>query len=223
MTRQLFDDFIGTPPPSTVDVEWIMADQDRARRRRRWLAGAGAAAGVATVLALAAVMPMPPGGDNAQATMTSTPGPTYLPYQRDFDAWLDRELPATVQGLHWYPGEPDGRRTDGPVYQRGPYTYQRPFTYGTWAGTVYVETRLPEGLCDARGPQVACAVVDPFVGGVECAVYNVVSIVCLPQGRDVEVTLTTSARPTSAPAPFDMGLLVPMLARLALIVPEMPE
>lgn len=45
MTRQLFDDLVGTPPPSTVDVKGIVRREQRARRLRH--------AGTATAVAVA--------------------------------------------------------------------------------------------------------------------------------------------------------------------------
>jgi hypothetical protein len=49
MTQQLFEDMIGSPPPSTVDVEAIIATQ---RRQRRWRTAAAGGAVAAAIVGL---------------------------------------------------------------------------------------------------------------------------------------------------------------------------
>ena len=57
MRKELFDEAVGVPPLSTVDLAAVMARQDRLRRTRR---GAAAVTGVmAVALAVAVVLGLP--------------------------------------------------------------------------------------------------------------------------------------------------------------------
>jgi len=60
MTQRLFDELVGAPPPSTVDVEGIVRRRRRAHARRRW---AGTAVGLTALTAAVAFGGVPGGLD----------------------------------------------------------------------------------------------------------------------------------------------------------------
>jgi hypothetical protein len=74
MNQQMFDEHIGTPPPSTVDVDRIIHRQRRNDTLRRLTAGGSAAA--ATVLAIVVGVALTGGGRPDPATPAAVIAPT---------------------------------------------------------------------------------------------------------------------------------------------------
>ncbi|MGI5241033.1 hypothetical protein [Dactylosporangium sp. CA-139066] len=224
MTRELFDELIGPPPLSTVDVERIMAAQDRSRRRRRWLVTCGAAIGVAAVLAAGALRPGLPAGPASQHA-----SPVVLTQYRDFTAWLDREVPAAVPALRW---RGEGSRAYSAHDGEDPagFSYRRPFEAGGWSGEVEVYIVTPgssdagaQAMCDDFGSRDGCLVPPSGVPGVECVVVGGLEIVCARDGLVVRPELRITGRDLKTPLPFGIGVLVPVVARLATVLPPAPR
>jgi hypothetical protein len=96
MTQQIFDQMIGEPPPSTVDVDRVMARERRSARRRR-VAGAGTAGLLAIGLVFGAVTYLAGAGAPAPlpaAAATSPSAPT--PWPPDAVAAMEREMREVV-------------------------------------------------------------------------------------------------------------------------------
>lgn len=75
--QKIFDEIIGEPPVSTVDVERVVVRQRRARRLRMGAAGAGAAAAVlAVVVGTTSLVGTPHAADPAPPAATASPSPT---------------------------------------------------------------------------------------------------------------------------------------------------
>lgn len=93
MNQQIFDELIGAPPPSTVDVDAIVVRQRRRRRVRRFAASGSAAAGVALAVVLGVTLG---GGPHRQSgpppAATTNPSPS-----------------AGTTGFALEPGTPAGR------------------------------------------------------------------------------------------------------------------
>lgn len=128
--RKIFDEVVGEPPVSTVDVDRVISRQRRARRLRIGAAGTGVAAAVlAVVVGTTALVGTPRAADPATpaATVSPTPAVTTVAGTGEDLARIDaaiasaarRELP----DLRWTDGTvpPPGRVVPEPVwFQTGP-------------------------------------------------------------------------------------------------------
>jgi len=138
MNQQIFDQLIGAPPPSTVDVGAIIVRQRRRQRWRRLAAGGSAAAGVAVAVILGTGLAggqrqqngPPPATASPSVTAAPSPSATVFPLETGTPAGRERtkdRLQAAVEsaltehapGAKWIymvdvPGEkrtPDGHIT----------------------------------------------------------------------------------------------------------------
>ncbi len=132
MRKELFDEAVGVPPLSTVDLAAVMARQDRLRRTRR---GAAAVTGaVAVALAVAVVLGLPaqlradrapePAIPSPSVSALVPPSPSGTPVASGEEkaarveaAW-QRVLPRVLPGARWRAGRDD---------PAGPRTYDKTF------------------------------------------------------------------------------------------------
>jgi hypothetical protein len=148
MTRQLFDEMIGTPPPSTVDVDGIVRRKTGLRRLRRAAVGAAA---VVTVLAVAGTATLLPHGDRPGPGVAEGPTGSAAPSGREdprasafFEESMRNGLP---QPLRWLDPAP---RIVPPPDGGAPSSTQARVDVGGRKGTVVV-TVWPRGLDAADG------------------------------------------------------------------------
>jgi hypothetical protein len=154
MTRQLFDEMIGTPPPSTVDVDRIVRRKTGLRRLRRGAVSVGAMVAVFAVVGAAAFLPRGgnPGtgvAESASGSAAPSAGPSggvYVPPDPSgfFDEAMRNWLP---ERLRWLDTPP---RIVPPPDGGVPSTTRTRVDVGGRQGTVVV-TVWPRGLDDAAG------------------------------------------------------------------------
>jgi hypothetical protein len=144
MTQQLFDELIGTPPPSTVDVDGIVRRKRGLRRLRRAAVSAAAVVAVLAVVGTAALLPGGPApGPGAADGGSATPYAALDP-SRFFDDSMRTGMP---QPLRWLDPPPKiVPPSDGGV----PSTARARVDVAGRQGTVVV-TVWPRGLDAADG------------------------------------------------------------------------
>ncbi|GAA3268478.1 hypothetical protein Dvina_21680 [Dactylosporangium vinaceum] len=211
MTHQLFDDLIGPPPPSRVDVERIVAGVERTRRRRRVVLSAGVAV-VLAVSALTAVVTHrdPPSRPMVQLAESPAESPAEVAAVRnlgDMRDTIDREIGAAVPGLQWT------RDWDSPArVQLGSVLLtERPFAVGGRSSLLEVHTRryVTGDLC---GGERDCAPVPTTVPGVSCIAVQGLAVRCADAATHGDVSMAIGKGGTQPV--FDVRLLVPVAARL---------
>lgn len=171
MNQEILDELIGAPPPSTVDVDAVIARQRRRQRLHRLAASGSAAAGVVLAVILGAgVTGGPPPHKTPQPPATA-PSATGFPLEPDTKAGRERtqdRLRAALEaaltehapGAKWIympdvPGEkrtPDGHLTmwitEDPVYFEG----RSGISAGGGKGGFYLSVRPAE--CE---PGLSCS------------------------------------------------------------------
>jgi hypothetical protein len=167
MTKQLFDEVIGAPPPSTVDVERIITGRRRGAARRR-LVAASTVAVAATVAIGMGVLPDRDAGTQASdqhrgktPPTTAAPGPGHGKRSAASQtAAVDAALRQAAPGAEWIGGPlPGFTFEDGASTFRHGIRYQGrtglltvriifdpPATPGTvTAGTATARVPMPDG------------------------------------------------------------------------------
>ncbi|MEV4512504.1 hypothetical protein AB0K00_26490 [Dactylosporangium sp. NPDC049525] len=102
MTQQLFDEMIGNPPPSTVDVDGIVRRKTGQRRLRRAALGVTAMVAVLAVVGVAALLPhgdrpgpgvadRPSGSAAPSGGVDSRPDPSAF-FEESMRNWLPQRL-----------------------------------------------------------------------------------------------------------------------------------
>jgi hypothetical protein len=133
MTKQLFDDFVGAPPPSTVDVPSIVAMERRRRGNRRIGLAAVAVAAVAVAYTAGVTLPHRAGRTTPRAASSPSASGAPLPGDastfrlvaddqesaqataRRLTATLDDAVRRVAAGVRWLGGNLYGTPTaDGP-------------------------------------------------------------------------------------------------------------
>lgn len=136
MRKELFDEAVGVPPLSTVDLAAVMARQDRLRRNRRGAAAVTGAVAVAVAVAVVLGLPAQLRADRAPEPAIPSPsvsapvspspsGPPGEPAEvkaaRVEAAW-QRVLPRVLPGARWRAGhdDPAGPRIYDKTFKAAP-------------------------------------------------------------------------------------------------------
>ncbi|GAA3455475.1 hypothetical protein [Dactylosporangium matsuzakiense] len=208
MTHQLFDDLIGPPPPSRVDVERIVAGVERTRRRRRVVLSAGAAVVLAVAALTAVVTHRDPPPRPMEQLGESPAAVAAVRNLGDIRDTIDREIGAAVPGLQWT------RDWDSPArVQLGSFLLtERPFAIGGRSSLLEVHTRryVAGDLC---GGERDCAPVPTTVPGVSCIAVQGLAVRCADAATHGDVSMAIGKGGTQPV--FDVRLLVPVAAWLA--------
>jgi hypothetical protein len=186
MTKQLFDEVIGAPPPSTVDVDRIITRRRRGAARRR-LVVAGTVAAAATVAIGIGALPDRDAGIQASdrhpgktPPTTTAPGPQHGKRSAESQtAAVDAALRQAAPGAEWIGGPPPGF-----AFEDGASTFRHGMRFQGRTGQLTVRIifeppakagTVPAGATTARIP--------------------------LPDGTVLAVE--SAARLSSGPAPLD--------------------
>jgi hypothetical protein len=167
--QQLLDDAVGTPPPSTVDIDAVMSRQRRRGRFLRAGAAGSATAAALTVAVVYAVLPVPADREptvqepSAQGppAKSAPPAPTgeVTRLSRALRQALEKALPAA----QFFPNRPpDEEQVDALVFAEDGDAYKATAELRDAAGTgsIYVaiggESALAyygKDACDGLGPK----------------------------------------------------------------------
>ncbi|GAB3871370.1 hypothetical protein ACFPIJ_41255 [Dactylosporangium cerinum] len=233
MTHQLFDELIGTPPPSTVDVDGIV----RRRTGLRWLRRAALSGSAAAVVGAVALLPAggaPVAGPSTDPAIDFSAGPSGRgsdppDINRFFDDSMRSLLPQRVRWLDLPPQivlPPDG----------GAATSARSrVDVAGRQGTVVV-TVWPHGVDAATGCAglQSCTIMTDPSGGISCGRVDDVAVRpelgltrpgwevrCVkPGGRPVSILVTNqTGAPTEPPhqpeLPIQLSQVIPIISVLA--------
>ncbi|GAA1500232.1 hypothetical protein GCM10009827_005400 [Dactylosporangium maewongense] len=230
MTHQLFDDFIGTPPPTSVDLDRIIATEERASARRRaYTIGGALVLSLAAVLGAAVLRPSAPPPAPGAAPRDRTPA--------EWSAWIDREVHALVPDLQWrslpgatgpagaprleISGGGDGGAATGFIIDGHPGVLEITVTAGSAADPPVTAKVLcaggPDCTTSSSGTDATCvvhAIVDrPEPDGFA----KVAQIRCAVPDHGPRVTMLVSSAPAASPKdlPLPPDQLVPLAAHLA--------